>query len=54
MEEKIKNKGKYAILLILIILLILNIYLVLSIHELKKDVDYIKSDVGEMFYKLLR
>jgi len=54
MKEEIKKKEKYVILSILIILLILNIYLIFSIRELKKDIDYIKSDVGEMFYKLLR
>ena len=48
------DKEKKTILLILIILLICNIYLVLSVRELKRDVNYIKSDVGEMFYKLLR
>jgi len=48
------DKEKKIIILILIILLISNVYLVLSIRELKKDVYYIKSDVGEMFYKLLK
>ena len=45
-----KDKESLAFIAI-IILLIINLYLVL---DLRKEVDYIKSDVADIFYKVMR
>lgn len=39
---------------LVIILFLINLYLLWSIKDLKQDIDYIKSDVAEIFYKVLR
>lgn len=45
-----EDKKEGVIVLLLTILLISNTYLVVSTHKLKRDVNYIKSDVADVFY----
>ena len=44
---------KYLVLITVVILLV-NIYTLFTLSNLKEDVGYVKSDVTEIFYKVLR
>lgn len=47
---KLENKIKWAFVTIVIMLIVI----IYQLNIIQTDIGYIKSDVGEMFYKLLK